>query len=186
MDGFETQYFVEELYGISVKLASLSEGFESKELHEMSARLGSLVAYIDNKPPVGPPLHTEQTENLMETANRAQGAWDSFISKLFYVLSMNGTAYIQKVASDFLSFLDNTLYSAPMNNSLPWGICARNPILPSRLALIMSAERIRHVIQTAEVVSKSAMIQGVSEEYNTFLDKVKFYIQAYEKRIKYE
>ena len=46
----------------------------------------------------------------------------------------------------------------------------------------MSAQHSRHVIQMAEVVSKANMTQGVSVEYNTFLDTVSDYIQAYEKR----
>ena len=169
---------------MSVKLASFSEGFDTKELDEMSVQLASLVVHLDTKTPVGQLPHTEHTEieNLIFTANRAQGDWDLFMTKVFAVMSLNVSAYVRKTASDFLFFSDKTLDSAPMNNSLAWGVYAGNPILTSRLSLMMSAQHTRHVIQMAEVVSKANMTQGVSVEYNTFLDTVSDYIQAYEKR----
>ena len=105
------------------------------------------------------------------------------MAKVFNVMSLNGD-YVRKTASDFFLFSDKTLDSAPMNKSLSWGGHAGNPILPLRLSLIMSAEHTRHVIQTAEVVSKTNMLyKGVYVECNTFLHTVsRRYIKAYEKR----
>ena len=62
MDDVETICFSEELHAMSVKLASFSEGFDTKELDEMSVQLSSLVAHLDTKTPVGQLPHTEDTE----------------------------------------------------------------------------------------------------------------------------
>ena len=144
MDDLEKLYFCEELHEMSVKLTSFSEDFDTKKRKEMSAQLASMVAHLDGhkKSPVGQPLHTEQIEikRLVDTANSAQSAWDLFISKVVDFTLMNNNDYMRKKTSDLMSFADDTLESAPMDNSLPWGIYAANPKLPSRLALIMSAQ----------------------------------------------
>ena len=60
MMSIETVCFSEELQEMSVKLASFSEGFDTKELDEMSVQLASLVAHLDTKTLVGQRSHTRR------------------------------------------------------------------------------------------------------------------------------
>ena len=182
MDEVETIFFAEELYQISTKLASFSDHFDSKELNEVSAQLASLVVHLDGESPVGKPLHTKNTEieKLIKTANEARYAWIWFSCKVAEVLSAGGSDYMDKTAANFVSFSKNTLDSAPLNTGLPWGAYAGNPILLSRLALVMTDERVRHVMQISKTVANVRGIDDVSTAYNSFLEAANRYIKTYE------
>ena len=175
-------YFSEELYQISVNLASMvahEKTYFSGELQQMSANLASMVAHLDAKSPEFEPRDTKETaketyllKKLLTAATNAEVAWQQ-IREMIETFS----EHKEDTASKFLKFSDDTMCHEPMIKGLPWHLYAQNPTLSIRLSLISMSPMFKMVVE--EMERKKPWSHG------WFVDAVYKYILAYDLHHRY-
>jgi hypothetical protein len=182
MDDIDKIYFSEELYQISVNLASMvshEKTYFSGELQQMSANLASMVAHLDTKSPEFEPRNIKETaeetyllKNLLTAATDAEVAWKQ-IREMIETFS----EHKEDTASQFLKFSDGVMFHEPMIKGLPWHLYAQNPTLSIRLSFISMSPVFKMVV--------SEMKRNNPWSYGWFEDAVYKYILAYEVHRRY-
>ena len=158
-----------------IKMDNVEVLYFSEEIHEMSEKLGSMVAHLDAKSTGVQPRNIESSETLdelLKTATNVHDAWKEFREKLEFIKTADGDEFKRNLASAFLEFSDDVMGSAPMIKGLSWRIYATDPELPILLSLIVTSHFFAQVLNDME--------KSISREYDRFYAKINPYLMAYQ------
>ena len=145
-----------------------------EEIHEMSEKLGSMVAHLDAKSTVVQQRKesSENLDELLRTVTNVHDAWKEFRAKIKLIETADGNDFNRNLASAFLGVSDGLMGSAPLINGLPWRIYATDPALPILLSLIVTSHLFTLVL--------NEMQESISGEYHRFYAAINPYLMAYE------
>jgi len=133
MNSSDTEHFTRELDDLSDRLACVAADMKEKLQNVRPKRQG------------GDP---DEERRLFESAKQAQDAMDEFLLSLQDIeISYDRDSKFRSMAQYLRHWSSDLMAAAPMSNNPSWDIYATNPVLPVRLAIIISSPLTRNVVQ---------------------------------------